>query len=330
MTAAARKMAVPGILPTAGRTSTIVRTFHAPRAAVWAAWTEAQQLKAWWGPHHFTNASVSVDLRVGGTQRIDMHGPDGASYPMASTYREISPPDRLVLHSRVMADDAGNALFEVLTTVSFAEERGRTTVTVVDEVVGASDGAAMHLAGMESGLDQSLERLGAHLGSLVLAVPDDEPILWMSRIFDAPRDLVWQALTDPRHAVHWWGQRAAKNVVFEMDSRPGGKWRVHQQYPDGQVFKFKGEVREVEAPHRIVQTFGMEEMFEDKIIVETVTLTDIGNGRTLYKVVSRFESFEDRAGMIMSGMSYGAQEMLNRLDEYIRTIWPARNSSERT
>ncbi|MCW5713364.1 MAG: SRPBCC domain-containing protein [Bauldia sp.] len=304
----------------AHETMTMTRTFHAPRAAVWAAWTEAEQLKAWWGPHHFSNAEVSVDLRVGGIQRIDMRGPDGASYPLASTYREIRAPERLVLLNRVMEDVTGNALFEVLTTVTFAEDRGRTTLTVVEEVMSAHEGAARHLAGMEAGMDQSLERLGAHLGSLVLAVPDDEPILWMARIFDAPRDLVWQALTDPKHAVHWWGQRAAKNVVFEMDSRPGGKWRVHQQYPDGQVFKFKGEVREVEAPHRIVQTFGMEDMFEDKVIVETVTLTDIGNGRTLYKVVSRFENFDDRAGMIMSGMSYGAQEMLNRLDEYVRTL----------
>lgn len=320
MTAAARHITNTGNAPMTAQSITMVRTFHAPRAAVWAAWTEANQLKAWWGPHHFTNAEASVDLRVGGIQRIDMRGPDGTSYPLASTYREIRPQERLVLLNRVMEDDAGNALFEVQTTVSFAEERGKTSVAVVEEVLNARAGAEKHLAGMEAGMDQSLERLAAHLGSLVLAVPDHEPILWMSRIFDAPRALVWQALTDPKHAVHWWGQREAKNVVFEMDSRVGGKWRVHQQYPDGQVFKFKGEVREIEAPHRIVQTFGMEGMFEDKIIVETVTLTDIGNGRTLYKAVSRFENFEDRAGMIMSGMSYGAQEMLGRLDEYLDTM----------
>jgi len=320
MTAAPRDITSTGTTPMTARTMTMVRTFHAPRAAVRAAWTEAQQLRAWWGPHHFTNAEVNVDLRVGGSQWIDMRGPDGTSYPLASTYREIEPQERLVLLNRVMEDDAGVALFEVQTTVTFAEERGRTSVSVFEEVLNARSGAEQHLAGMEAGMDQSLERLAAHLGSIVLAVPDDEPILWMSRIFDAPRALVWQALTDPKHAVHWWGQAAAKNVVFEMDSRVGGKWRVHQQYPDGQVFRFRGEVREFEPPCRIVQTFGMEGMFEDKIIVETATLTDIGNGRTLYKVVSRFESFEDRAGMIMSGMSYGAQEMLGRLAEYLDTL----------
>ncbi|MGV8839669.1 MAG: SRPBCC family protein [Bauldia sp.] len=320
MTAVAKNITSTGTAAVTTRTMTMVRTFHAPRAAVWAAWTEAEQLKAWWGPHHFTNARASVDLRVGGVQRIDMRGPDGTSYPLASTYREIRPQERLVLLNRVMEDDAGVALFEVQTTVGFAEERGRTSLTIVEEVLNARSGAEKHLAGMEEGMNQTLERLGHHLGSLVLAVPDSEPILWMARIFDAPRDLVWQAMTDPRHAAQWWGQKAARNVVFELDVRPGGKWRVHQQYPDGQTFKFKGEVREVEPPHRIVQTFGMEDMFEDKIIVETMTLTDLGNGRTLYKVVSRFENFEDRAGMIASGMSYGAQEMLDRLGDYLTTL----------
>lgn len=321
--------AVPKAAPASGaQTMTMVRTFYAPRALVWQAWTDPKHLKEWWGPHYFTNGAVDIDLKVGGIQRIEMIGPGGTSYPMESEYREIAPPDRLVLLNRILKDESGEAQLEILTTVTFAEENGRTTLTVFEEVLKATAAAAGPLSGLEEGMNQTLDRLGHHVGSLVLAVPEDEPILWMTRIFDAPRALVWKALTEPEHLRQWWGQKNATNIVCEMDTRPGGKWRIHQRYdgpesaggaPAGTVFKFRGEVLEVVPPEKIVQTFGMEGMFEDKIIVETLTLTEI-NGRTIYKVVSKFQSFEDRAGMIATGMSYGAQETMDRLGEHLRTM----------
>lgn len=311
---------------------TMVRTFHAPRSLVWKAWTNAERLKQWWGPHYFINATVSLDLRVGGIQRIDMQGPDGAVYPMISEFREIEPETKLVLVNRILEDKNGVAQAEVLTTVLFAEERGRTILTVQEEVLRSTPAASGALAGMEEGMDQTLERLGSHVGSLVVAIPEGEPIVWIARLFDAPRDLIWKALTDANHLKHWWGQRAATNIVCELDARVGGKWRVHQRYdgpqeetgvPPGTVFKFSGTVLDLVPPEKIVQTFEMEEMFPGKAIVETLTLTALGPNRTLYKVVSRFdgpEAFADRDGLVASGMSYGAQETLNRLEEYVRTL----------
>src|SRR5690606_37947398 len=119
---------------------------------------------------------------------------------------------------------------EVKTTVLFAEDRGRTILHVEEEVLHSTPAAAGSLAGMEEGMEQTLERLGQHVGSIMIAVPEGEPIVWIARLFEASRELLWKALTDANHLKHWWGQANAVNEVVEMDARVGGKWRIHQRY----------------------------------------------------------------------------------------------------
>ena len=305
---------------------TIVRTFHAPQRLVWDAFTKEEHLKAWWGPHWFTNGKVEVDLRVGGRMRIDMQSPDGHVFPMHGLFREISPYDRLVLLDSAFVDEKGVSKLETLTTITLSEDAGRTTVTVLAQVIHVDPELLPALAGMEEGWSMSMERLGGHLGSLVIALPDSEPVVRMSRIFEAPRELVWEALTNAEHLKHWWGPRSMKTVHCEMDARPGGHWAIHQVVaapesiggtPGGTLLKFKGRILEVDPPNRLVQTFGMEGELGDQEIREVVTLTDLGNGRTLYQAVSYANSFEERTATLATGMSYGAQEMFDRLDEYL-------------
>lgn len=138
----------------------------------------------------------------------------------------------------------------------------------------------------------------------------------LTRSFDAPRELVWQAITSPEHVANWWGPRQMTTKVLKMDMRPGGEWRFENISPDGQRFIFKGEYLEIQAPERVVQTFGMEGMFEDKRIVETATLTEV-DGKTIFQNVSRFESNADRDGMLATGMAKGAGESYDQLDELL-------------
>ena len=72
----------------------------------------------------------------------------------------------------------------------------------------------------------------------------------MTRVFAAPRDLVYQAYTDPAHIPHWWGPREVTTVVDVMDVRPGGAWRFIQHHADGSQFAFRGDVlgRDLEPP----------------------------------------------------------------------------------
>jgi uncharacterized protein YndB with AHSA1/START domain len=138
----------------------ISREVDAPRDLVWKAWTDAKHLAQWWGPHGFTNPVCEVDLRPGGAILIHMKAPDGTVYPMKGTFEEIVAPERLVFLSGAM-DETGKLLFEVLNTVTFAEQAGKTKLTMHARVVSATDEAGRYLSGMEVGWTQSLERLEA-------------------------------------------------------------------------------------------------------------------------------------------------------------------------
>lgn len=143
----------------------LTRDFDAPRELVWKVWTEPEHLAQWWGPKYFTNPRCEVDLRPGGTMRIDMADPDGNVYPMKAVFHEIVEPERLVFTSRAIEDDEGNPLLETLNTVTFAEHEGKTRITMEANVLVATPEAADALEGMEEGWIQTLDKLAEYLES---------------------------------------------------------------------------------------------------------------------------------------------------------------------
>jgi uncharacterized protein YndB with AHSA1/START domain len=140
----------------------LTRIFDAPRALVFKAWIDQKQLARWWGPRGFTNPVCEIDVRPGGAIRIHMRGPNGIVYPMTGVYEQILEPERLVFTSSAL-DEHGVPLFEVRTTVTFAEQDGKTTLTVDARVVSSTPKAASHLAGANAGWSQMLDRLGDFL-----------------------------------------------------------------------------------------------------------------------------------------------------------------------
>ncbi len=153
--------------------------------------------------------------------------------------------------------------------------------------------------------------------SLQVTTPSDREIV-MTRVFDAPRELVFKAYTDPAVIPHWWGPRRYTTVVDKMDMRAGGAWRFVSRDADGNEFGFHGEYREVVPPERIVQTFEFEGM-PGHVSVETLTLVE-RSGKTTLTVRSVFDSVEDRDGTLQSGMEEGLAETWERLAEYLRTM----------
>jgi uncharacterized protein YndB with AHSA1/START domain len=151
--------------PSAVQELVLTRVFDGPRELVFRVWTDPAHLAQWWGPKGFTNPVCEVDARPGGAIRIHMRGPDGTVYPMTGVYQEIVAPERLVFSSSA-PDNAGKPLFEVLTTVTFAERAGKTTLTLQARVTKSTPAAAPHLAGMTEGWTQSLERLVAYVASV--------------------------------------------------------------------------------------------------------------------------------------------------------------------
>ncbi len=157
--------------------------------------------------------------------------------------------------------------------------------------------------------------MGDH--SMQVTTPSDREVV-MSRVFDAPRDLVFEAHTSCEHMSHWWGPRRYVISECDIDFRPGGAYRIVQRGAEGDEYAFRGEFREIDRPSRIVWTFEWEGM-PGHISVQTVTF-DEQDGKTTLTATAVYDSVEDRDGTLASGMTEGAAETWDRLAEYVQTL----------
>jgi uncharacterized protein YndB with AHSA1/START domain len=143
----------------------------------------------------------------------------------------------------------------------------------------------------------------------------------ITREFDAPRELVFQAFTDPELVPQWWGPRRLSTLVDKMDVRVGGQWRFINQDPDGNEYGFHGVYHEVCAPERIIDTFEFEGLPEaGHVCLETLTLEALPRGRTRLTAQSVFQSVADRDGALQSGMEEGLNDSYARLTELLETM----------
>jgi uncharacterized protein YndB with AHSA1/START domain len=152
---------------------------------------------------------------------------------------------------------------------------------------------------------------------LVLTLPSDHEIV-MTRVFDAPRHLVFEAHSTCEHLKQWWGPRGYTVASCDMEFQPGGTWRIVQHGPDGKEYAFRGEYHEIVPPVRLVQTFEFEAKL-GHVSLETLTLVE-EDGKTTLRSASLFDSVEDRDGMLQSGMEEGARETWDRLAEHLETM----------
>lgn len=148
----------------------------------------------------------------------------------------------------------------------------------------------------------------------VIAEPGKHEIV-MTREFNAPRELVFKAFTDPALVARWWGLKTNTTAIDVMEARPGGRWRYVERGPNGEEFAFHGVFHAVVAPERIVQTFEYEGM-PGHVVLETATFEDLG-GRTRIVNQSVFQSVEARDGMVASGMEWGTEQGYQQLDELL-------------
>ena len=133
-------------------------------------------------------------------------------------------------------------------------------------------------------------------------VPADEAVIVMTRIYDAPRDLVWEAMTEARHVAQWWGGPGFSNPVCEMDVRPGGLWRHVMRFPDGHELHMNFVFVEVDPPKRLAwRDVGHDKRSQGPpACLITVTLEDMGE-QTSWKMVARFDSIAERDAALAIG-----------------------------
>lgn len=157
---------------------------------------------------------------------------------------------------------------------------------------------------------------------LVVTTPSDREIV-MTRVFDAPRDLVFEAHTSCEHMSQWWGPKAYEIASCELDFHEGGAWRIVHRGSEGDEYGFRGEFREIVRPERIVWTFEFEGM-PGHISVQTATFEE-KDGKTRLTAVAEYASVEERDATLESGMAEGASETYDRLEEYVESLKTARS-----
>ncbi len=154
----------------------------------------------------------------------------------------------------------------------------------------------------------------------ITAEPGKQEIL-ITREFDAPRELVFQACTDPKLISKWWGPRYLSTQVDKMDVRPGGQWRFINRDAQGNEYAFHGVYHEVLAPERIIDTFEFEGLPETgHVTLETMKLEALPGGRTKLIAQSVFQSVADRDGMLQSDMEEGVNDTYDRLAELLQQM----------
>ncbi len=297
----------------------IVRIIDAPREEVWKAWTEPQRLMGWHGPKGYTCPLARLDVREGGESFTAMQSSEGDMIYSKGTYTEVIRPARLVITDS-FADKDGNIVSptyykmgsefpeQMLLALEFEDLDGRTRMTL--RHMGLAKISADDRNGMEQGWNESLDKLEESLKTRFTAMEDELRVV-TERTFDAPKEKVFQAITDPAMVPQWWGPRIMETDVEKMDVKPGGKWRIVQKDPEGKEYAFRGVYKDIIPGKKVSYTMEWEEM-PGHVLVETITFEERG-GKTRLIDEAKYESAEDMRGMLETGMESGALESMERL-----------------
>ena len=311
-------IALPG-----GREMVAIRIFDAPRELVWKVWTDPKHIAQWWGPNGFTNTIHKMDVRPGGDWDFIMHGPDGRDYKNKNVFVEVIPPECLSY------EHASFPKHHV--KVTFEAQDGKTKLTMrmtFDSAEERDD--CIKTFGAFEGLKQTLGRLEEKLAAMGNNATTVKPHV-ITRVFDAPRELVFKAWTERERLMQWFGPKGFTLQVAKMDLRPGGIFHYSMLAPNGQEMWGKFVYREIVAPERIV----LINSFSDKDgnitrhpmsptwpleMLSTTTLTE-SNGKTLltleWEPWNATEEELQTFDKARPGMDQGWSGTFEQLDNYL-------------
>ncbi len=216
---------------TQGREIVITRYFDAGRERVFEAMIDPQQVVKWWGPNGFTTTIHEMNVCVGGVWKHTMHGPDGTDYPNKSIFTEVIKPERIAYKHAGGAEEHDGACF--VASWDFAEEAGKTKLTLrmVFKTSAERDRTVEQYQAIEGG-KQTLGRLDEHLETMGKISSGGEDVV-IIRSFNASRERVWKAWTDPEQIRKWWAPKIFFSPACKVDFRIGGKWLFCMQSDRG-------------------------------------------------------------------------------------------------
>ncbi|MCU1334596.1 MAG: hypothetical protein JWO19_177 [Bryobacterales bacterium] len=321
------KNATPRASDTSDREMVITRVFDAPRELVFDAWTDPKHIGSWWGPKGFKTTTYEIDVRPGGVWRFVMHGPDGVDYQNKIVYLEIVRPERLVYDH---GEGDGPGLFQA--TVTFAEAAGKTRLTMraLFRSAAERDEVVTKRKAIEGG-NQTLDRFGEHLAKFKAESAQRE--FSISRVFDAPRDLVWKAVTESERLMHWWGPKGFTMLVCQVDLRRGGTFVYSMRSPQGHEMRGQWVYRQIVPPERLVAVVSFTDDKGNLVrhplsptwpveVLNTMTLSEQDGKTTMTITGSPINATEEERRTFEEGrgsMKQGFTGTLDQLDKYLES-----------
>ncbi len=309
---------------TAGREVVMARTVAAPRELVYKVWTEPEHIAKWWGPNGFTNTVYEMNVIAGGAWRYMMHGPDGTDFPNRIRYSEVIPNEKLAyVHDSGIDNDPD----EFHVTVTFETVGACTKITMRSLF---ADAARLEMLirdfGVLEGGKQTLNHLEAYLVGM-----DETSKLTIVREFNAPRELVFKAWTEPGHLAHWWGPKGMQLSIIKFELKPGGHFHYSMEVPDGNKMWGRFVYREISAPEKIIFTSSFADENGDIAgnpwlpvwpaeILNIVAFTE-QNGKTLMVLkggpVSATDAEIEAYNNLKANMQQGFAGTFDALDAYL-------------
>lgn len=282
------------------------RIFDAPRDLVWRAFTDPDHLKHWWGPKGFTNTFYVFDLKPGGQWRFTMHAPDGKTYENESVFVVVDWLSRIVFDHVCAPRFRATLTFEDLgEKTKFTFRQDFETQELFERMKPLSN----------PGLAQTLDRLAAHLPR----IDPNRRELTITRSFAAPRALVWQAWTDPKHIARWWGPESFTNPICEVDLRVGGALKIVMRGPDGTDYPMRGVYKEIVARERLVFTNFPVDANDQPMIDGWTTVTFAErNGKTEMTLHTSAVGLVAQSRFMIMGMGAGWAQSIDKLAELLR------------
>jgi uncharacterized protein YndB with AHSA1/START domain len=266
------------VAPYSDREIGFLRLLEAPRELIWKAFTDPKHIGKWWGPNGFTITTSKMEAKKNGEWVHVMHGPDGRDYKNRIKYLEVEKPERLVYEHVSTPPFLTTVTLTAVGKQTLLSWRLRFETAAIREQTAKTFGAV-------EGLEQTVTRLETLLSEFQF-----KPFL-IQRVFDAPRELVYKAWTEPDRMQEWFGPKGLKTLSAKMDLRPGGVYHYGMQSPDGKKMWGKWVFREIVESQKLVfvssfsdekQGIARHPMSPDWPLetLSTILFEDAGKGKT--------------------------------------------------
>lgn len=312
---------------------TLTRIFDAPRQLVFEAWLDEKHLQQWWMPRGFTNPTCSITAtsrpgyaETGAELTVVTYHPDFGDMPQTGKFEEVSPFDKIVFSTTAFPNHEGKPQLRGRNVIIFTDEpalggsntRIRTRLVITASILEAGPGLEGALAGMDQGWSETLDRLGENVED----TSDREMLI--TRVVDAPRDLLWKIWTEPDHLKEWWGPNGFTNTIHKFNLTPGGEWSLTMHGPDGTDYPNQICFVEIIRNERLIYDHGQPEdggSFRTFVHFSDVIRQGSPTGQTLITMRGVFKTVAYRQLVIEKyGALEGQKQHIARMEMYVAKL----------